>query len=108
MPFSDKPSRPPLVLIANDQEWAARSLDSLLGPKGFAVVRAHTGLQALEMARTTRPDAILVDAQLADIGGLEICRRLRDDPQVSGATPVVVISHSAGGRADRLEAFSAG
>jgi diguanylate cyclase (GGDEF)-like protein len=108
MPFSDKPSRPPLVLIANDQEWAARSLDSLLGPKGFAVVRAHTGFQALEMARTTRPDAIVVDAQLADIGGLEICRRLRDDPQVSGATPVIVISHSPGGRADRLEAFSAG
>ena len=108
MPASDKPSRPPLVLIANDQEWAARSLDSLLGPKGFAVVRAHSGHQALEMARTTRPDAILLDAQLSDIGGLEICRRLRDDPQVSGATPVIVISHSPGGRSDRLEAFSAG
>ena len=108
MPVSDKPSRPPLVLIANDQEWAARSLDSLLGPKGFAVVRAHTGHQALEMARTTRPDAILLDAQLADIGGLEICRMLRDDPQVSGATPVIVISHSPGGRSERLEAFKAG
>ncbi len=108
MPASDKPSRPPLVLIANDQEWAARSLDSLLGPKGFAVVRAHTGHQALEMARTTRPDAILLDAQLSDIGGLELCRMLRDDPQVSGATPVIVISHSPGGRSERLEAFSAG
>ena len=108
MPFSDKLSRPPLVLIANDQEWAARSLDSLLGPKGFAVVRAHTGHQALEMARTTRPDAILLDAQLADLGGLELCRLIRDDPQVSGATPVIVISHSPGGRSERLEAFSAG
>jgi diguanylate cyclase (GGDEF)-like protein len=108
MPFSEKPSRPPLVLIASDQEWAARSLDSLLGPKGFAVVRAHTGHQAIEMARATRPDAILLDAQLADIGGLEVCRLLREDPQVSGATPVIVISNSPGGRTARLEAFSAG
>ena len=108
MPATEKPSRPPLVLIANDQEWAARSLDSLLGPKGFAVVRAHTGHQALEMARTTRPDAILLDAQLSDIGGLELCRAIRDDPHVSGATPVIVISHNPGGRSERLEAFSAG
>src|SRR4051812_17285291 len=44
----DKASRPPLVLIANDQEWSARSLESILGPNGYAVVRAYTGQQALE------------------------------------------------------------
>ena len=41
------PSRPPLVLIANDQEWSARSLESILGPAGYAVLRAYTGRQAL-------------------------------------------------------------
>jgi diguanylate cyclase (GGDEF)-like protein len=108
MHFSDKPRRPPLVLIANDQEWAARSLDSLLGPKGFAVVRAHTGSQTLELARTTRPDAVLLDAQLEGIGGLELCRQIRSDPQVSDATPVILISHAPGGRSERLEAYAAG
>ena len=108
MPAPDTSTRPPLVLIANDQEWAARSLDSLLGPKGFAVVRASSGYQAIEMARTTRPDAVIVDAQLQDIGGLEVCRILRHDPQFSGATPIIVISHSPGGRTERLDAFAAG
>ena len=108
MPVPDTSSRPPLVLIANDQEWAARSLDSLLGPKGFAVVRAHTGYQAIEMARTTRPDAVIVDERLGDVGGLEVCRILRNDPQFSGATPIIVISDSPGGRTARLDAFAAG
>src|SRR5690606_7656216 len=41
----------PLVLVANDQEWSARSLESILAPNGYAVVRAHTGQQALDQAR---------------------------------------------------------
>ena len=40
---------PPIVLVANDQEWSARSLESVLGPHGFATVRAFTGRQALEL-----------------------------------------------------------
>ena len=39
-------SHPPLVLIASSQEWHARSLESILGPHGYAVVRAYTGKQA--------------------------------------------------------------
>lgn len=108
MPVADTQSRPPLVLIASDQEWAARSLDSLLGPRGFAVVRAHTGRQTIEMVRSIRPDAILLDAQMADVGGLALCRMFRGDPQVSVATPVIIISHTPGGRSERLEAFNAG
>ena len=45
------PAASPLVLIANDQEWSARSLESILGPNGYAVIRAYTGQQALERAR---------------------------------------------------------
>ena len=108
MPVAENPSRPPLVLIASDQEWAARSLDSLLGPRGFAVVRGHSGRQTIEIARSIRPDAIILDAQMADIGGLSLCRMFRDDPEVSVATPVIVISHTPGGRSERLEAFNAG
>ena len=44
----DKAPSAPLVLIANDQEWSARSLESILGPSGYSVVRAYTGQQALE------------------------------------------------------------
>ena len=39
---------PPLVLIASDQEWSSRALESTLGPQGYAVLRAYNGRQALE------------------------------------------------------------
>ena len=41
-------STPPLVLIASDQEWSGRSLETIIGPRGYAVVRAHTGQQVLQ------------------------------------------------------------
>ena len=44
------PSRPPLVLIANGQEWSIRSLESILAPHGYAVLRAFSGHQAVELA----------------------------------------------------------
>src|SRR5215213_2332018 len=56
----EKVSPPPLVLIANDQELSSRSLESILGPAGYAVVRAYPGQQALERARTTQPDLVIL------------------------------------------------
>lgn len=99
---------PPLVLIANDQEWAARSLESILGPHGYAVVRAHTGRQAIDLAQRTHPDAIVIDSGMPDIAGVEVCRLLRRDSRFSVSTPIIVTTAGPTGRADRLEAFRAG
>lgn len=104
----DKASRPPLVLIANDQEWSARSLESILAPNGFAVLRAYTGQQALDRARTAQPDLIILDAQMPDMHGVEVCRSLRDDPRFSGTIPIVITTSGPSGRAQRLEAYRAG
>ena len=52
----DVPEAPPaVVLIANDQEWSARSIDSILSPQGFSVIRAYTGQQAIDRALISRP-----------------------------------------------------
>ncbi|HEU4700385.1 MAG TPA: response regulator [Gemmatimonadales bacterium] len=104
----DKTSRPPLVLIANDQEWSARSLESILGPNGYAVVRAYTGQQALERARAAQPDLIILDAQMPDMHGFDVCRALRSDPRFSATTPIVITTAGPSGRAQRLEAYRAG
>jgi diguanylate cyclase (GGDEF)-like protein len=104
----DKASRPPLVLIANDQEWSARSLESILGPNGYAVVRAYTGQQALERARTAQPDLIILDAQMPDMHGFDVCRALRSDPRFSTTTPIVITTAGPSGRTQRLEAYRAG
>ena len=104
----DKAASTPLVLIANDQEWSARSLESILGPSGYSVVRAYTGQQALERARTAQPDLIILDAQMPDIHGFEVCRMLRSDPRFSATTPIVITTSGPSGRTQRLEAYRAG
>jgi len=96
------------VLIANEQEWSARSLESILGPNGYAVLRAYTGRQALELGRGAQPDAVLLDIRMPDIEGLEVCQLLRDDPGFSVATPIVITASGPTARAQRLAAYRAG
>lgn len=101
-------SRPAVVVVANDQEWAARSLESLLGPRGFAVLRVSSGRQVLDLVRTAQPDALILDSRTQDLSAIEICRTLRADASVSPAMPVIITANDGGARADRLEAFSVG
>jgi PleD family two-component response regulator len=101
-------TRPAVVLIANDQEWSARSLDSILSPQGFAVIRAYTGQQAIDRALASRPDLVILDAQLPDIHGMDVCRQLRADPRVGHLTPIVITTAGPSGRVQRLAAYAAG
>ncbi len=98
----------PLVLIANDQEWSARSLESALEPNGFAVIRAFTGAQALERARGELPDVVILDAQMPDMHGFDVCRELRSERELGPTTPIVITTAGPSGRAQRLEALDAG
>jgi diguanylate cyclase (GGDEF)-like protein len=108
MPQTDSIRRPPLVLIACDQEWSGRSLESILGPRGYAVLRAYTGRQALELARASQPDAVIVDARLPDLDGVDVCRMLREQPSFSATTPIVMTATGPMSRAQRLAAYQAG
>lgn len=108
MSESEKLSRPPLVLLANDQEWSARSLESILGPNGYAVLRAYTGKQVIELARAAQPDLIIIDIRLPDMGGIDVCKILTEDPQFTPSTPIVVTTAGAAEREQRLAAYQAG
>jgi PleD family two-component response regulator len=101
-------ARPPLTLIANSQEWHSRSLESILGPHGYAVLRAYTGKQAIERAVSSRPDLIIIDTDLPDRDGFDVCRELRADPAISPSTPILITSPGHPSRQKRLEALRAG
>lgn len=100
--------RPPLILLANEHEWAARSLETVLGPHGYAVLRAYTGRQLLGLVRSAQPDLIMLDVRLPDMRGVDVCRALRDDPHFPEETPIIFTSSGTPGREERLEAFRAG
>ena len=101
-------THPPLVIIANSQEWHTRSLESILGPHGYAVLRAYTGKQAFDRAVTAHPDVIMIDTDLPDIDGLELCRQLRNDPRIPSSVPILITSPGHPSRHKRLEAMRAG
>ena len=97
-----------LVLVANDQEWAARSFETILGAEGHRVVRAYTGRQALDRIETHRLDAIILDAQLPDLDGASVCQMMRRDPRVGPTIPIVMTTAGPSGRQERLTAHRAG
>lgn len=101
-------SRTPLVLVVDSQEWTARSIESILGSSGSAVLKAYTGRQALELATKVRPDVIIVDMHLPDMTGPNACRALRELPSVGLGTPILVLTTAPLGRAERLDAVQAG
>ncbi len=97
-----------LVLIASDGEWEGRSLESVFELNGYSVIRVERGRRALELARRTPLDALFLDAGLADMGGVEVCRALRDDPLFDHATPIVITSSVPGAHRVSTAAFAAG
>src|SRR6185503_9438539 len=58
---------------------------------GFAVREAATGAQALALAVSERPSLVLLDVNLPDMSGFEVCRRLRREPRTA-ETPVLHVS----------------
>lgn len=101
-------ARPLLVLIANDQEWSARSLETILGPHGYAVLRTYNARQTLDLARRVRPDAVILDARLPDGDGIELCRTLRSADLLGPATPMIVTTSDPGHRGQQVAAYEAG
>jgi len=98
----------PLVLLINDEEWTSRSIESILKPQGYAVVRAYTGKQGLELASRMKLDLVLVDLRLPDITGIDLVTQLRGMVTVRPSTPVILFSSGPIRRPDRLAALQAG
>ena len=98
----------PVILLVSHQEWTARSVESVLRPAGYAVVKAYTGRQATDLALRVRPDLVIIDYRLSDVLGLDACRAIRALPTVDDATPFIIATAVDLGRRERHECFEAG
>ena len=92
-PLSLPTARPhaPLVLVVDDEADVRALLRDQLELAGLRVLEAGRVLEAVELARQRRPDAITMDLMLPDLDGFEAIRLLREQPETHD-TPVVVLS----------------
>jgi CheY-like chemotaxis protein len=100
------PERQRRILVADDNQDAAITLAMLLEAFGNEVRVAHDGAEAVEMAASFRPDAILLDIGMPKLNGYEACERIR--LQEGGARAVIVALTGWGGEEDKERARSAG
>lgn len=91
------------LLVVDDVPQNLRLLQAVLEPRGYTVVTASSGEEALE--RVAGVDLVLLDIVMPGIDGFEVCRRLRADPGTS-FLPVVMVT--ASGEQEKRRAIEAG
>ncbi|MGZ4787549.1 MAG: response regulator [Terriglobales bacterium] len=101
-------SRKPVALVGCTDEWMCRSLESVFAEKGYDVTRTGAGKQALKLARRGGYDVLMLDDQLHELSGTDVCLALRDDPLFDHSTPIVIISSSHSTLPGRMKAYTAG
>ncbi|RMH37016.1 MAG: response regulator [Deltaproteobacteria bacterium] len=94
------------VLVADDQARARAQVAALLAERGYRVLLAHDGAQAVQMAKREAPDVAIVDVVMPHTDGLDVVRRLRADDRVP-YIPVLLLS-SSDAPPDRVAGLRAG
>jgi two-component system, cell cycle response regulator DivK len=82
------------ALVVDDYVDAREMYAEFLSFKGFEVVQAENGLQAVAQATSLLPDFILLDLALPDIDGIEVTRRLKKAPETA-AIPIIMLTANA-------------
>jgi PAS domain S-box-containing protein len=96
-----------VVLVVDDNAATRYSTSRVLRNEGFTVIEAGTGQEAVELATTQSPDLVVLDVNLPDIDGFEVCRRLRASP-ITTRTPVIHLSATFVDDVDKVQGLDAG
>lgn len=94
------------ILAVDDVEAKRYVWEKVLTGAGFTVRTASSGREALDLAKTL-PDLIILDVRLPDIDGLEVCRRIKEQP-ITSSIPVLHVSASLITPEDRAQALEGG
>ncbi|QQE67410.1 multi-sensor hybrid histidine kinase (plasmid) [Leptolyngbya sp. BL0902] len=85
------PANAPLILLAEDNEANISTTRSYLEAKGYRLIIARNGLEAINLATTAQPDLILMDIQMPRLDGLEAIRQIRQHPALA-TVPIIAIT----------------
>ncbi len=104
--MGNSPENTGKVLIVDDEEMGRETLSGVLAPLNVAISHASDGREALERCRSWRPDVVLLDVMMPEMDGFQVCRAIRDDPEIS-ETPILLIT-ALDDQDSRLEGFQSG
>jgi two-component system, cell cycle response regulator DivK len=82
------------ALVVDDYADAREMYAEFLSFKGFEVIQAQNGLQAVAQAASLLPDFVVLDLALPDIDGIEVTRRLKKAPETA-AIPIIMLTANA-------------
>ena len=94
------------ILVIEDERDILDLVDFNLTQAGYRVIRAGDGLEGFRLARTERPDLILLDLMLPGLDGKEVCRRIRQDGELK-VIPIIMLTAKAE-EVDRIIGFEIG
>ena len=95
-------SRKRRILLVDDTETILLFLKTILAGRDFHFLTARNGAEAIEVARSDRPDLILLDVMMPVMDGFEACRRIKGDPDLKSTPVVIVTTKSEAANSERL------
>ena len=93
---------PKKILIVEDNELNMKLFSDLLDAHGYETQQTREGLKAISMARTFKPDLILMDIQLPEVSGLEVTKWIKDDENLADIPIVAVTAFAMKGDEKRI------
>ena len=94
------------IMVVDDDEIVARTIERTLRAGGFQVLVVHSGVEALRVARRNPPDLMVLDVLMPGLDGYEVCRQVREDPLLKNL-PVLFLT-AKGKEEDRITGLQAG
>jgi DNA-binding response OmpR family regulator len=79
------------ILIADDNPDLVSILSTRFRALGFDVVEAANGARALDEAKKSSPDIVVLDVMMPELNGFQVCRRMKEDPTLK-RIPVVLLT----------------
>jgi two-component system cell cycle response regulator DivK len=90
------------VLVVEDNEKNMKLVRDVLAAKGFTILEARTGAQAVRLAWEYAPEVVLMDIRLPDIDGVEVLRRLRADERTASTAVLALTAQAMEGDRERF------